>query len=89
MIDALKIVGFKSLKEINIPLRPLTLLSGLNNSGKSSVIQALRMFSSSFNEKGPPTLEGHGGIEELRCKSAPVGASIEIGCALDNGQRFP
>lgn len=85
MLSALKILGFKSLKEVKIPLRPLTLLSGLNNSGKSSVLQALRLFSSSFVEHGPPTLEGHGSVEELRSKLVPVDAQIEISCTFDEG----
>lgn len=85
MLNALKILGFKSLKDVDIPLRPLTLLSGLNNSGKSSVLQALRMFNSSFIEHGPPTLEGHGSVEELRSKLVSVDAKIAISCTFDSG----
>lgn len=41
MITNLYIKNFKSLKEVNLELRPLNLLTGLNGSGKSSLIQAL------------------------------------------------
>lgn len=84
MLNKLEVKGFKSLKEISIPLRPLTLLSGLNNSGKSSVLQAMRMLCDSFEEKGPPTLEGHGGFEELRSKYVATNERIEITCAFEN-----
>lgn len=41
MITNLYIKNFKSLKEVNLELRPLNLLTGLNGSGKSSLIQVL------------------------------------------------
>lgn len=85
MLSELRIHGFKSLKEMSVSLRLLTLLSGINNSGKSSLLQALRMFSSSFEENGPPTLEGHGGVDELRCKSVSTGEKIEISCTFNQG----
>lgn len=85
MLSELEVKGFKSLKGIGISLRPLTLLSGINNSGKSSVIQAMRMFCDSFEEHGPPTLDGHGGVEELRCKSVSIGDPIEIICKFNHG----
>lgn len=85
MLSELKIKGFKSLKEICVSLRPLTLLSGLNSSGKSSVLQAVRMLCDSFEKQGPPILEGHGGVEELRCKSISSDERIEIICTFNHG----
>ena len=41
MIQSLEIVQFKSLKNICLDVAPLTLLSGQNGSGKSSLLQAL------------------------------------------------
>ena len=43
MIQRVDLNGFKSFGDTNIELRPLTLLSGLNSSGKSTVIQAIEM----------------------------------------------
>jgi len=40
-IDRVKIKNFKSLKDINISLSNLTLITGVNSSGKSSFIQTL------------------------------------------------
>lgn len=40
-IDKVKIVNFKSLKEVEIPLSNLNLITGVNSIGKSSFIQAL------------------------------------------------
>lgn len=42
MINSLSIEGFKSIsKKVSLPLSPLTIFAGANNSGKSSIIQTL------------------------------------------------
>ena len=43
MIEQLTIDGYKSIRHQLIPLKALNVLAGLNSSGKSSVIQALRI----------------------------------------------
>ena len=50
MLETLKIKGFKSIDDQTFELKPLTVLTGLNSSGKSSVIQALLMLSSSVSK---------------------------------------
>lgn len=41
MLNNIKIVGFKSLDRESLNLKPLTIITGINSSGKSTVIQAL------------------------------------------------
>ena len=41
MLDEIVLTNFKGFKSATIPLAPLTLLSGLNSSGKSTVLQSL------------------------------------------------
>ena len=43
MITKIALKGFKSYVDYTFELKPLTILTGLNSSGKSSVIQAIRM----------------------------------------------
>ncbi|MFH1915359.1 MAG: DUF3696 domain-containing protein [Pseudomonadota bacterium] len=45
MISRLKVERLKSLPYFDHPFKPLTLLAGLNSSGKSTVIHALRMLT--------------------------------------------
>ena len=59
MIKELTLKGFKSFFDETLAIAPLTVLTGLNSSGKSSVIQAFRM----LRNRGP--LPGHGTSEEL------------------------
>ncbi|WP_236475001.1 AAA family ATPase [Escherichia coli] len=53
MLTNINIQGFKSLGSTSLVLSPLTILTGTNSSGKSSVIQALMLLiknSASVNQ---------------------------------------
>ena len=50
MIDKLTITNFKAFGSAEIRLAPYTLLSGLNSSGKSTVLQALALLRQSFDQ---------------------------------------
>lgn len=43
MIKSISLHGFKSYVNQTFELSPLTILTGLNSSGKSSVIQSIRV----------------------------------------------
>lgn len=64
MLDAIHINAFKSFPDKKIHFGRLNVLTGLNNSGKSTVLQALRMCDPN---KGP-YLEGLGYFSEIRSK---------------------
>lgn len=54
MIKQLEIDGFKSLKNVVIEIKPITVLIGLNSSGKSSVLQFLQILKQSTKEQQAP-----------------------------------
>lgn len=83
MFYNIKLINFKSFTDISIPLAPLTLLAGLNNSGKSSVIQAIRMFYQ-YIKTGDPSLLTHGQLKELKNIHAPRQAPIQITVSCDS-----
>ena len=68
MIKSIKIKNFKCFQEAEINFSALTLLSGLNSTGKSSLIQSLLLLRQSYNEGGSIRLNGN---------------LIELGQALD------
>ncbi|MEG6551627.1 DUF3696 domain-containing protein [Desulfocurvibacter africanus] len=82
MITNLALQAFKSFPLINLELRPLTLLTGLNNCGKSSILQSIRMLFKS-SRLTDPLLPGHGSLDELRSQMAPPDAPIVISCDFD------
>lgn len=49
MIKNISVENFKSLKDINVSIKPLNLLMGLNGMGKSSFIQSLLLLMQSEN----------------------------------------
>jgi predicted ATPase len=51
MLSELHIANFKCFETLNLRLRPLTLLTGVNGGGKSSVIQALVLLSQTLAER--------------------------------------
>lgn len=50
MIHALRLQNFKCFENQSIQFRPLTLLSGFNSTGKSSVLQALLLLRQSYQK---------------------------------------
>ncbi|WP_409472727.1 AAA family ATPase [Streptomyces sp. HC307] len=49
MIDRLSLANFKAFRLADIPLAPVTLLTGLNSSGKSTVLQAFALLRQSYD----------------------------------------
>jgi predicted ATPase len=66
MIKSLNISGFKSFLDNNIEFSNLTLLTGLNSSGKSSIIQSLLMLEKCYNGEKNILINNHGNIKELK-----------------------
>lgn len=65
IIDNIFLKGFKSFKEKDIKLGLLTLLTGINSSGKSSIVQGIRMLSRAKSNQSP-IIPGYGDCEELK-----------------------
>lgn len=82
-IKCLTIKNFKSFESQYIDLGNLTVLTGLNNTGKSTAIQAIRMCLSEHNASAP-YISGLGGYAELRSRQASVSDEILIGVLLEN-----
>lgn len=51
MLTSLQLSSFKCFEKLDLGLRPLTLLSGVNSGGKSSVIQAPVLLAQTFSER--------------------------------------
>ena len=50
MLTRIDLENFKCFERVHLPIAPLTLLTGLNASGKSSVLQALALFNQTLSE---------------------------------------
>jgi predicted ATPase len=50
MINLLRLINFKRFEDESLTLKPLTLLSGLNGTGKSSTLQSLLLLRQSYQQ---------------------------------------
>jgi predicted ATPase len=66
MLNHLQLKNFKSARDLEVELRPLTVLAGLNGSGKSSVLQSLALLKQALDHDDPPNvLPLRGGLVRL------------------------
>ena len=47
MISTIAVHGYRSLRELRVPLARITLVTGANGTGKSSLYRALRLLADS------------------------------------------
>lgn len=85
MINVIELTGFKSFVSDRIDLGGLTVLTGLNSSGKSSVIQALLLLEKAARGERI-YLPGHGEISES--KNPYIEDHISISAEYENGTRI-
>lgn len=52
MLERIRLENFKASREIDVRIAPLTVLAGLNSSGKSSLLQALGLIRQSYDQNG-------------------------------------
>jgi predicted ATPase len=58
MINSLKLINYKTFENQFLQFKPLTLLSGLNSTGKSSVLQSLLLLRQSYQQELLPNVGG-------------------------------
>jgi predicted ATPase len=49
-VDSIQLINFQGFSNQTFKLKPLTLLSGLNGTGKTSVLQALLLLEQSYDQ---------------------------------------
>lgn len=91
MIDAIRLENFKAVgTPQTVTIRPLTLIFGANNSGKSSILQAVLLLKQTLEEADSPrtTLLARGNLVDLhslrmlRHRPAPQDATVGIAIRL-------
>src|SRR5689334_9248637 len=62
MLTTLAVEGYRSLRRVVLPLRQLTVVTGANGSGKSSLYRALRLLADSARNGAVAALAREGGL---------------------------
>jgi len=63
MITRLAISGYRSLRDVRLALSPLTVITGANGSGKSSLYRALRLLADVAQGRVVQSLAAEGGLQ--------------------------
>jgi predicted ATPase len=63
MLSALAVSGYRSMRDLIIPLDHLNLVTGPNGSGKSNLYRALRMLAETAQGRVIPSLAREGGLQ--------------------------
>jgi hypothetical protein len=94
MLTSLTVERYRPFAErTRIELRPLTLLFGYNNAGKSALLRTLPLLSESIAEPGRnPLKQGAasrgGGFHDLVSKIVPSATSLSLGLGWDRSNSF-
>ena len=84
MINNITLKAFKSFLHRELDLENLTILTGLNSSGKSSVIQSLQILDKAFKNEKNLLLDGHGTESDLKNKNSKE--DIELSIEIDGSE---
>lgn len=80
MIDRLAVSGYRSLRDLVVPLGRLTVVRGANGSGKSSLYRALRLLSEAAQGRLVATLAAEGGLSStLWAGPEAIGRAVRAG----------
>jgi len=69
MVRKLHIKNYRSLKQIELPLSSLTVLCGLNGSGKSNIVDSIRFVKDSLRFGLKEAIAKRGGGKNILCKT--------------------
>jgi predicted ATPase len=63
MLTTLAVANYRSLRDLVVPLQRLTVITGANGSGKSSIYRALRLLAETAQGRVIPSLAREGGLQ--------------------------
>ena len=80
MLLTVAISGYRSLRNLVLPLEPLTVVTGANGSGKSSLYRALRLLADVAQGQAVASLAAEGGLQStLWAGPAVVSRAMKAG----------
>lgn len=98
MLDTLAVANYRSLRRLVVPLRRVTVVTGANGSGKSSLYRALRLLADCARNGAVNALAAEGGLASTMWagpgRVGPVSLKLgfaggDFGYAIDLGMPIP
>lgn len=87
MITTLAVSGYRSLRDVVVPLSPLTVVTGGNGSGKSSLYRALRLLAQCGEGRVVGSLAREGGLQSALWAGPESLAGARRGAAVEGTVR--
>lgn len=89
LVRRVQIRNYKSIRHVDVSLRPLTILVGRNGSGKSNFLDALHFITDSLRTSIGQAIQARGGPRAVfrRIKGASASLSISLTISLPSGRR--
>ena len=87
MLTTVAVRGYRSLREVVLPLGPLTVITGANGTGKSSVYRALRLLADCGRGEVIASLAAEGGLQSVRWAGPDTAGrpvELQMGYAADD-----
>lgn len=84
MMDYIKISGYKSIRDIELDLKPINILIGANGSGKSNFISFFDFLNNLYEAKLKEYIGLKGGEEKLLHKGSKITSSISFEVSFNN-----
>ena len=85
MMDYIKISGYKSIKEINLKLKPVNILIGANGSGKSNFISFFELLNRLCDQKLTEYVAIKGGEDKILHKGSKITPEFSFETSFNNG----
>ncbi len=82
LLSSIRIQNLLSLKDVDLPLKPLNVLIGPNASGKSNLIEAIRLLQAAPEDLSRPLVQGGGADAWIWKGSKKVGQAV-LECCLE------
>ncbi|MDX8340546.1 AAA family ATPase [Draconibacterium sp. IB214405] len=84
MIDYVKIAGYKSIKEINLDIKPINIIIGANGSGKSNFISFFEFLNQVYQQNLAEYIALRGGEEKILHKGAKITSELKFEISFNN-----
>lgn len=82
----IKIKGFKSIKELDLEMKPINVLIGANGSGKSNFISVFKLLENIYNQRLQTYVKHNGGAERFLHFGSKITDKISINLQLKRNE---
>ena len=79
----LRVGGYRSLVNVTLPLRPLTVVIGPNGSGKTSLLEIFQLLKDATGENLAKAIEGQGGLNAILSRIEDKPDRLKIALQVD------